>query len=314
MLNNIIIETASLLSIFIIYPVLDFKRFHNSIMWVAYLSTGGIIYHFILLKAGQICTPIKLPFMPYMGKTSRLFEEIGRPTSFFWEPASFSSFMMIPFFLTLYKKKYYLSALFMFAMLLSGSTNAIVLSAILLLVYIFTQNVKFKYKVMVLALGAGMFYFMFNSDMFASGVNKLENEDYENNVRIWNGYLITSNTDFSDLILGVPECNITDHVSKNNITQAITFVGEDVVYVTAIWTVLLAYGVVGLFLFIRFYFRITKDCRPLFPLVIVLIISSFVQSISPGTFTYTFQMIVLLSFYNNYLLQNNEKYLYANVS
>lgn len=103
--NSFIADVIYLVSIIIIVPHLDFEKLKNAIYIVSIVCIIGMFYHVILIMSGQSIQPIKLPFMPDMSSQTRLYSFLDRPTSFFWEPQSYASFMLVPLFFTLYEKR-----------------------------------------------------------------------------------------------------------------------------------------------------------------------------------------------------------------
>lgn len=93
------------LSIYLVAPMLNYRKLIGSFSWIAIISIGGLLYQYMILLGGGSVTPIPLPFLPALDEGTRVYSFLNRPSSFFWEPQSFCSFMFVPLFLALYEKK-----------------------------------------------------------------------------------------------------------------------------------------------------------------------------------------------------------------
>ena len=287
MMNANIALIINVVSIFIIAPKLDFEKLIHSLMIVAIISAIGLVVQFVKILAGAHVSPILLPFLPNPGEQGRFDAIIRRPTSFFVEPAAFTTFMMVPYFYVVYKKHYLLAAGMIFIMLLSGSTTAIGLTFILLAVYACTQIIKLKYRVLVVLIGAIVMIVMFTSSLFEVGVNKMYNTEVETSIRLYNGVEIFLNTKPENLLFGVPYANLTDYCIKERIPVIIYLKG---VYCTTFWSVLVKYGIFSLILYLYGYWRMMKDCRDVIPYVVCLLVALFTQSIRYDSGTLVFQL------------------------
>lgn len=282
-------------SIFIIVPKLNYEKLIHSIMWVALFSSIGILYHFIELQNGHICHPIKLPFMPEMDNQTRLYENILRPTSFFWEPASYVTFMMFPFFIQLYSRKYILAFLLLFFILLSTSTNGIALGFIMLIAYVFTQKIKMQYRVLTLILGCFMLLFLLNSSLFESGVEKLNNTNFDNEVRLINGPNTIFSMNKAHWLFGFPNVNLDDYVRANPNVNTLVL-NNGIIYLSTFWNIWAKYGIISLILYLYAYYKMVNGNKELFPYVFVLFIALFTQSITYSNYMFLFQMVCILVF------------------
>ena len=105
--NSIVSLLVIIPSIFVIVPVVNFEKLKGAINLIAVICMMGMFYHFIILQTGYYVSPIKVPFMPDMQSGTRLYSEVFRPCSFFWEPQSYCTFMSVPLFYSLIDKKYF---------------------------------------------------------------------------------------------------------------------------------------------------------------------------------------------------------------
>lgn len=295
LLNTIIGYFILFISIFIIVPALNYKKLVGSLMWVGILSAGGILYHFYIIQSGGVCYPIKLPFLPDLAKDTRLFEEISRPTSFYWEPAAFVTYMMVPLFISLYQRKFLLIGGIIFVMFLSTSSTGILLSLIMCGIYILTQKVKLRYKFLLLLLAGIMVWFLLRSEIFDMGVTKIQKIELDNTSRLINGPTLILDMPVEHLITGMPEANVMDYGRINPLISNLLLTRSGDIFVSAFWLVLAKFGIIGLFLYLNLYFRLIKSNLKLLPYGLVLIIAMFFQGFMFSAI-FAFQAIFMIAF------------------
>ena len=299
------------------YPVvraINYNKMLGALNCVALISIGGILYHFIIIRSGGMITPIKLPFMPEMEQTSRLYAEMNRPTSFYWEPAAFVTYMMVPLFLSLHEKKFLWSTIIIVSMFLSTSSTGILMSVVVLIAYILTQKVETKYKVGALFAGLTVVLILTNTDYFLAGVEKIETTDIESTSRLINGPLMVKSMPFSDLITGMKASTPYEYYMSGGFYDPGILLKDDNMFVSAFWFVLAKYGIIGLFLFLSLYYDFVKRCRASIPFMVYVFFSLFFQSLKPGDAGFAFHVIFMLVFvYHTSLKQYESKDKRANI-
>lgn len=293
-INNTISILVISLSIIPIARAVDFNKLVGALNWVSIFSILGIVYQFTMVVRGIPVSPLKLPFLPEMESTTRLYSESIRPSSFFWEPAAFVTFLMVPLFISLYQKKYIWTAILILAMFLSTSSTGILMSMVMLAVYILTQKVKFWTRIFVVVLGIGLLYGLTHSSYFDAGVEKIENTDPEKNARLMNGWFLYQSMSEEEVLLGVDAANIDEYYAKHGGY----YFGAGNVFVPSFWLTLAKYGIVGLFLFFMVYISILRKDKATLPYIIVLFISMMFQSVSIGSCGFAYQLICLYAFVN----------------
>ncbi|MBD5233357.1 MAG: hypothetical protein HDS65_04165 [Bacteroidales bacterium] len=298
-LNNTISIALISISILPICRAINFEKFAGSLNWVAIMTIGGLVYQAMIVFAGGIVTPLKLPFMPAMDATTRLYEEVVRPTSFFWEPASFVTFLMVPLFISLLRKTYVWSGIIILSMFLSTSSTGILMSFIILALYLMSQKVKMRTRIMVVVLGIGLAFALVKSSYFEAGINKIENTDIESNIRLMNGIYLFESMDAGELILGFKAPNVEDFAYMRHVP----LLGRGA-FVPTFWLTWAKYGIFGLAILLTMYLSFIRADRTTLPYVVVLIIAMSFQSISFGSSTFAYQLIFLYSYINrNYITQ-----------
>lgn len=312
--NSLVATIIYVVSVFIIAPHLDYYKLKSSIMLVAIVCMGGMIYHVSLISLGQSVSPIKLPFLPDLPKTSRLFAIIERPTSFFWEPQSYASFMLVPLFFMLREKKLVLVTLIAATIFVSTSTTGLVLSVLMIfLSMIQNSNNRFGGIILGACVILLLIYFLLNSSYTTSSLEKLEATNIEESNRIINGYLIATDMSFSDLIMGIPFANEQDAYDLGYFHVPLIVMADGVLFISAIWICLIRYGLICTVLFVLSYYYLYKMDRKLLPYLTCILIALFSNPDFIGS-SYVFQLLIMLTMIQHdkkisYLKQNENKYI-----
>lgn len=295
--NTFISYIIFLISIFIIHSHLDYAKLEGAINWVTIPCLLGMIYHVILLQAGQLISPIPLPFLPEIqDPSSRITEILDRPTSFFVEPQSYASYMIVPMLFALIRKNYVWATIIGASLMISTSTTGIVLCMLLTIVYAITQKIKLKNILTLTFILFGLGYFLMHSDYTTMGLKKLENTDVESTARLINGVIAAENMKPIEWIAGVPYANIDDFFTQNLLTGQ-TNVLTDIngkIFISAFWIALVRFGFIGLFLLLGNYFQLALRCRNSVPYIVCLIVCLFSNSDFIGT-SFVFQMLIILT-------------------
>lgn len=300
MLNNTLQRAFTLFSIIIISFNVNYEKLINSFYWVAAVCIGGLIYQYLIIVSGGTVSPIRLPFLAPLEAGSRFDEIVIRPTSFFFEPGNFASYMLIPLFIALQEKKIVSVIILTLMMFLSTSSNGIFFALGLLLIFALTsKGLKIWHKVLFLAVGVGLVYTLLTSELFEQGINKIENTDLAENPRTANGIKYVSSLPPETFILGIPSANPTDYYMEHKSY----FSGADLdirtgeaIYITTIWLVIIKYGIIGLVLFLWMYFSYYKRAKSILPYIAILGVALFTQS----SFIEIMQFVFMGAYINYY--------------
>ena len=292
--NSLIATVIYVVSVFVIAPHLDYKKLKSSIMIVAMVCMGGMIYHVLLISMGQSVSPIKLPFLPELAKTSRLFSINARPTSFFWEPQSYASFMLVPLFFMLRGKKMILAFIIAATMFISTSTTGLVLSVLMFAISLTDKKTGWLVKALgVISVGL-LIYFLLNSAYTAGSLEKLEGTNLEESNRVINGYLIATDLSFSDFLFGIPFANEQDAYDLGYFHVPLIVMDDGVLFISAIWVSLIRYGVICTFIFLFSYYKLYKMDSQIFPYLICILVALFSNPDFIGS-SYVFQLLIMLT-------------------
>lgn len=301
-INSTLLLTLLLMPTFLITKAIDFDKFVNALFIVSFVVVLGVFYHVLIILGGGEVTPIKIPLLPFVENGSRLVELGQRPKSFFLEPSNVNNFLMFPLFLSLYYRKIIVAAFIIMGILLTTSTNGIVTTSIMILVYLLSQKVGWKTWLIFLILipvSVGMYL---TSEMFEFGRNKVENTDVERNVRTINGPMLVMGMPKEHLIVGYPAPNVEDYKNKTDyITGVYLIVDEkdDSIFVSTFWAIISKFGIVGLFLFFFAHYKLFKQCKGLviyFVPAFILMFSGGVVGMNNSMFIWTVNILSFASF------------------
>lgn len=295
LINNNISLFLCLLSVFVITPNLDYERLSNAFMFIGVICMLGIVYHFALLQLGYSITPIKLPFLPDMNYESRLYELGNRPVSFFMEPASFITYMMIPLFISLVNKRMIWVAVIIVSIFLSTSSTGIILSMFLLIIYFFTEKLTIGKKLLIVCLSLVFVGFVLNTPYFEFGINKIKNTDIERTSRLINGPLLISSMPIKHLIFGMNTPNILEYYKTSATTVKLLFTKSGFIFVSSFWLLIAKFGIVGLLLNLNVLYFIARKYKQLIPYLAVLFVAMFSQGFFFNS-TYVVQYVFILVF------------------
>ena len=275
-INSWLLLFINLISIFIVIPAVNFQKLLNVFKLVTIIVIVGELYHVALMMMGADITPIKIPFLPFNEHATRLTEIGSRPVSFFLEPSNLAQFFIFPLFFSLYYKRFVYSGIIILAILLTTSTNGVVVAATMVLVYVLTQKVKTSRKIL-LSLAAIVFVFAYtNLSVFSSGRDKIESTDIEATSRLVNGPTLVKSMPFDDLIFGFPAPNVDDYVSSGAISSAGLILGHNGnYYVSSFLLTIAKYGIIGMILFLLAYYSIYKKNHGLIIVLLPLFILKF---------------------------------------
>lgn len=309
--SNLLSYIIVLSSIPFITTALNYRKLVGSLNWVAIICMIGLVYQYIIMMAGGEVHPIKLPFMPEMDETSRLYSVIMRPSSFFWEPQSYCSFMLVPQFIAFSEKKIAWASIITLSMLLSGSTTGIITSVVIFLLYMLSGELSKKVRKRLAFVAIAIGFFFLSSSLFDKGRDKMENVDYEKTSRLYNGPVLVAHMPHSDLMFGGIAASVPDYYFEGKAPGARLLEKADYVYVSTIWLAIVKFGIVGLLLYLAIYLFPMADNKRIRYYLIPLITTLFSNPDFIGPI-FAFEFIFIYS----YIKQENNIYesTYANNS
>lgn len=298
-INFNIVTMVNIVMVGALVGSLDANKLYNSFILVGVISMIGLLYHFIQINFfRQIIHPIQLPFMPQMGIESRFYNMGYRPLSFFTEPGAFSSYMTIPLFWSLYKRKIIFASIITISIFLSTSTNGFAFSAVIWGVMIFSGGYKKKIRVVLVLLVFCGIYLIFANSYFDAGINKISNTNYFRNVRIVNGPIVCYEMPRENLIFGINEANLGDYL-RTNTELTVNLLGSlKDIYVTSIWMVLAKFGILGVILYLIVYLKLFAASQKIRPYIWMVLLAMFTQNVYLTGF-WVVQIVFVIVFYIN---------------
>ena len=289
-LNKRIEQFLFLFSIILITPIIDLKKLSSSLNLVTIICIIGVLSQMVTLMRGGSVHPIEIPGLQM--SEERLMAESNRPSSYFMEPAAYTAYMYAPLMLSLLNRKYWWSAIIGVSMLLTGSTTAIFTVFIILGAYVITQGAFRKSSIVVIIIAGVLLYALSNYSVFDVGVEKFDNTDYENNVRIVQGPIIVSTMLWHEMIFGVPFGDAIDYYYAGRTIGTNVAIYGSGIYMSTTWMLIFKFGIVGLLLYLNIFYRLAKRCRAIIPYIICLVVTMFSASMGIGV-TYAYTMMVL---------------------
>lgn len=303
-INSYIAQIIIFVSILIIGSNINFKKFISSINIVAIISMLGLLYQLPIILSSGVTTPISLPFMPALDSEARAYEELTRPSSFFWEPQSYCSYMFVPLFFALKEKKMLWAVVITISMFLTGSTTGIVISVFMFAYTAFFTGQKASSRIAVIIVAAGLVYFLLNSSFFEAGVSKMEGTQYERNSRLYNGITLVLKMPINDLIVGGNAASAADYYFSGAAGTGFLLEKNDTIYVSTFWEVIVRFGIIGLVIYLWTYIKPILQAKELAIYVLALVIMLFTNPDSISGI-YAYEMIVISSFLM-YKFKSNE--------
>lgn len=296
-ITNMIGDVSHIIVILFAINIISIDKFQGSIMLVAICVSIGLLYHFIIISNGGTVTPIKFPLLPDPGASSRLHEIGERPVSFFWEPAAYASFMLLPLYIALSDKKYVLAGLFLFFIFLSTSTSGIILSVIMVLSWLFiSQKGTFSKVITILILGGSFVYIITRTNLFEYGMTKMDNTNIEETARTINGPVLAYHLSVEDFFFGIPDNTPTDYWKKGKVVDS-RLIGDEELYLSTFWYVLAKLGIIGLILYLSIFISAYNKNRALIPILLTIVVSLFSSNIYIGShFVFFFMYMFLLKY------------------
>ena len=284
-----------LLSIIYLSRSLNLNKLRGAINIVSIVLIVGLLYQYSMILTTGGVHPLEIPGLQMPQDRFDTFSL--RPSSFFMEPAVYAEYMFMPISLSLLDRRYLWAGLLMFFVLLTGSTTGFITVFLLIIVYVLTQGVSFKYTFVLFSIGTILIYLLLNSTIFEVGLEKMEGTNFDTNIRINQGIIIDSYMSLDEYIFGVA-CAGPYEFTKLHSIPNIKITEGNAVFMPTFWYILLCFGIIGLFLYLRVYWIIAKQCRQCIPLVIVVISLLFTNGISMSVEYVYLTSFMLVLYYN----------------
>lgn len=278
-INRTIVISLSIFLVFFIAPNLDYEKFYNSLLLVAIICFIGLLYHYyIVFFTSNAVSVIKLPLLPELRRSEEL---LNRPCSFFAEPASYASFMIMVVSFCIIRKDMVLAALFSISILLSTSTNGFAFVAIVWLVFLLiSERGKRRNSIIWAILFFGVFYWLLLKGFLDAGFDKINQTNFDDDVRLTSGLYLYRNIPLEYKIFGIDVANVYDFIMQNPelLKGGFTIlVKEGEVYLTSFWENAIHFGLPGVALYLYCLLWFVRE-KKLWPYLAVCLVALFSQS------------------------------------
>lgn len=149
---NVINQLGSMvlfcLSLCAIVPSINMSKLSSAFIVVGLIFAVGLYYQaFLVYGLGQKVAPIKIFFTPTEPYEAGRFAELStRPESVFLEPGTYAAYIIISLFFSLKNRRYFEAAIFELSILLSASTNGLIISFIIIFLFILIMINKSRHR------------------------------------------------------------------------------------------------------------------------------------------------------------------------
>lgn len=262
-LNILIMAIAQMLTISIIFPIVNKTVLYRSYCILGLLAVCVLIYHsFFIYVLSKPVAPLAI--LPISEGNIRLWQPAYRPSGLFTEPQAFCSFILPLLLMTILKNNKLLSALIVFSVLLSASSFGYIFLLAYSIWFVFQHVEKLNDRVLISSFVIVVIYFVLQLPLLESGINKIEKTDFSTQIRVAKGFLILIEMNLEDITFGLPS-SITQYILDNRILfpWASPYIGTEnmrlLEYVTTYSGVFIKYGIVAGAFFSLLLFRMFKD-------------------------------------------------------
>lgn len=275
--NNMIMDTIFLVTIICAANYIKLEELMKPYMFACGIFIAGLFYQVFLLFVLRV--PLWGPIVLFPGllgeENVAISDEIMRPMSFFPEPQGYATFISLFLIIMLEEKKYIWAAIATLSILLSTSTEGLVLVAIIWFLFvIFSKTSTFgKICTIIVIMLVVRYYSML--EYFEVGYNKLIETDVEKNLRLVNAYRMLQDFESNQWWFGVG-------TSDNTFFRSYIFRmggSEGFKYVSSALGVFVHYGVfVGVAFWVFLFRKIIYRYKSVFIFSICLLVIPFGQS------------------------------------
>lgn len=203
-------------------------------------------------------------FLPGFDLTREVDDmSFSRPSAFFSEPAHFCAFLLPIFYLSLIAKRYFLSAIFTFSILCSGSTTGFVMFPILIMYYLYGLKGRNRWLKLIVCFliiwGGYMIILHYYPQIILENIDKIEvmqsGDDDSYNERMLNTLEYVKYLNSIQLIVGITLNQLGGLLTS----VGFVFEGRSGNYANAIIYMFISYGAIGLLMLLRYLYKKWKS-------------------------------------------------------
>lgn len=289
--------------LFIVFIFITINHVNEEKLYNIWRSFGiiailGMLYHSILVYLLDMKVSM-IKILPFNFSNGGLIDTYSRPHSFFLEPASYVTWILPLLYMSLKKGKIIFSIVITISVLLSTSTTGVILCFCLWIYFILLAPSAKKYNKIFLTLFFLAIVVIFtNLSIFNKTIDKYNNTDISNNLRITSGLKIYADSKVTYKLFGIPYNSTEDYfrsgeieLSNYGMVENASWLG----FVNTISRMLLMYGIIGGLLYLRLFFIMYKyNDKSIRPYLLVCFISLFGQGAFLNS-VFVIQFAILLS-------------------
>lgn len=243
----------------------------------------GLVYQSILTYIFKLpVSPIKIIPLESAEANLNWAMDLLRPSSFFAEPQAFATFMMPFLFLTLKKNQYGWSIFITFAVLLSTSSQGIIMMVILWLGFLIFTDISNRYKFIIFFTFITFIALYLYLPFFEISRAKLFQTEILGNPRLSRGFEIFFHLSNKEKLLGIGYGNVGDYVYniRDSFIWGIGNSREKLNYTSGFSGLMVQFGLMNTFLFLFIFVKIWRDSLKINRTFLILILAaSFSQNI-----------------------------------
>ena len=261
-------------------PNIDFVLMKKILFFISYICLGALFVQAFTLYILEL--PIT-SWTLFKSLTDRVFDAYtgSRPSSFFYEPQHYASFMIPIIILKLMDKKILYPIIISFSVVLSTSTQGILIVFVIWILYLlYSRNYKIIFAgTLVVALSI---YLFISLDVFSYALDKLRATDFMNNIRVPKPWFIYYEMPLSDKIIGIGINNVNNYIYSTGVAQRwyLSAAHQSPNFLSSLGGNFVHFGFFGGFLFILFLFNIQKKLiNEQKILIIIIFLSALSQTI-----------------------------------
>lgn len=303
----LIIEIS--LTIMMLSDALNVNVFIRVYKIVAAMSVAVIIFQtFQIYILHELVQPIKI--LPFSSNNfAYWFAESNRPMAFFTEPQAASTYLLPLLVIMLQQEKIKWATLLSLGILLTGSTQGIIMVAAIWVLKIVAIEGKLLKKGLLTIATLVAVLLISNLGVFSGSISKLSTagtglSDY---LRLYKAFYTYKELPIGEKIFGVGFNNMTDYISATNyyfswMSQVVNQTRWG--YISSAFGVFVEFGFIAAVFLYYYYYKLAKAGDIVVKLlVIVLVMQMFSQSL---VFNAAFVFYVLLI--NNYMEKRKNYY------
>lgn len=280
---------GSILTIFyvgVLVKNFKFELFYKVYNFLGIASSILVFYQGIMLFIFDVpAVPINLLPVPEADYHFWDYFQGVRPSGFFSEPQAFCSFIIPLLIFSLFRKKFIVSGLIFFSILISTSTLGLIISSFIIAFYFYLNyQLSFLRRILIFLFIVSGAFLMYNFTLLDFTLLKLNDTQIENNIRLIRGFNIYAGLDLVDLFLGISQ-DLQSYVIKNiDEDWVYSHIQNDnerlIGYTTSLSGLLIQYGFFSLIFYLLFLWQsFRKSNKEIRLFVITIFILCFGQTI-----------------------------------